>query len=182
MDVTTASEKTPFPILSDLRADAPHPDYADKLMLFGQFVGVWDMDIQFLDSAGNTLFHGLGVWKFSWILDGRAVQDVLTYADVRDATKTAPGVRRIGTTLRHYNPKTDAWRALWLGATSGIFLPLKGGASPDGILLEGREDSGALVRWTFTDIMPDSFHWRGVISEDNDTSWHLEQEMFARRR
>ena len=182
MNMITTSENTPFHILPTLRADGPHPDYANQLMLFGQFVGVWDMDIQFFDSAGNSIFHGLGEWKFSWILDGRAIQDVLTYADLQDATKTAPGERRTGTTLRYYDPKTDVWRALWLGASSGIFLPLKGKPSADGILLEGHEDDGAQIRWTFTEITPDSFHWRGVASTDNGTSWYLEQEMFARRR
>ena len=182
MNATTTPEKVPFDILTKLRADGPHPDFAQKLMLFGQFIGVWDMDIQFFDSAGNSIFHGPGEWKFSWILDGRAIQDVLTYADLQDATKTAPGDRRIGTTLRYYNPKTDVWRALWLGASSGIFLQLKGGASAEGILLEGREDDGAQVRWMFTEITPDSFHWRGITSTDNGASWYLEQEMFAHKR
>ena len=182
MDVMTAPKSTPFHILPTLRADGPHPDHAKKLMLFGQFIGVWEMDIRFFDSTGNTIFHGPGEWKFSWILDGRAIQDVLTYADLQDATKTAPGGRRIGTTLRYYNPMADVWRALWLGASSGIFLQLKGGASADGILLEGHEDDGVQVRWTFTDIAPDSFHWRGVTSTDSGASWYLEQEMFARRK
>lgn len=182
MNAATVSESTPFYILPTLRADGPHPDFAAKLMLFGQFVGVWEMDIRFFDPTGVEIFHGPGEWKFSWILDGRAIQDVLTYADVRDSSKTAPGDRRIGTTVRHYNPQADVWRALWLGATSGIFLPLTGRPSAEGILLEGIEGENTLIRWTFTAITPDSFHWHGWASNDEGVSWHLEQDMVGRRQ
>jgi hypothetical protein len=182
MSVPTMTEKVPFHILPSLRADGPHPDYADKLMLFGQFVGVWAMDIRFFDTAGNMTFNGPGEWKFSWILDGRAIQDVLTYAALRDDSKTAPGQRRIGTTLRYYDPKADLWRAVWLGATSGILIQLTGKPTTDGISLEGREDEHTLNHWTFTAITADRFHWRGLASTDDGASWQLEQEMFARRK
>ena len=105
-----------------LRADGPLPAYREHLMLFGQFVGVWDMDISFYDEAGERIFHGVGEWMFSWVLDGRAIQDVLIYANISDSSKTAVGERRIGTTLRYYDEKLEAWRMVWLGASSGTFL------------------------------------------------------------
>lgn len=36
--------------------------------------------------------------------------------------------------------------------------------------------------WTFNDIQPDSFVWRGEISDDGGASYRLEQEMRCRRR
>ena len=36
----------PAGLLADLPADGPHPDLHDHADLFGQFIGVWDMDIE----------------------------------------------------------------------------------------------------------------------------------------
>lgn len=173
---------TPFHILSSLRANQPHPAYRDKLMLFGQFIGVWDMDIKFFDDNGDTIFHGPGEWSFSWVLDGRVIQDVLTYADLRDTAKDAPGERRTGTTLRYYDPRLDVWRVIWLGAASGTLILLTGSPVGDEIWIEGVEDNGTLNRWMFTAITADSFHWKGMASTDKGITWKPEQEMLAHRR
>jgi hypothetical protein len=46
-----------------------------------------------------------------------------------------------------------------------------------GWVLEGR----ASVRWSFSDITPDTFRWRGERSRDGDKSWQLQAEFLARR-
>ncbi len=175
------SETNVFHILPVLRADAPHPNYADKLALFGWLIGVWKLDIKFFNEAGDLIFHAPGEWAFSWILDGRAIQDVITYPPLDDASKTAPGERRTGTTLRYYDAKTDAWRALFLGATSSVFFQLTAKSVGSDILLEGTEDDGTMNRWLFTEITPNSFHWIGKVSTDGGESWWMVQEMFAHR-
>jgi hypothetical protein len=163
------------PAIAALRASGPLPALREKLMLFGQFVaGTWGMDIRFFNETGKEVFHGPGGWSFTWILDGRAVQDVLTYADTTDPTKTAADERRTGTTLRYYHAELDAWRMVWVGATSGTFLNLT--ARPEGIDMDG-----SFLRWSFTEIAPDSFRWTGQTSRDGKT-WRVEQEMLGRRR
>lgn len=171
-----------FDILSTLPAPGPHEDIRDKLMLFGRFVGVWDMDVTFLDEKGNTVLQGPGKWEFGWILDGRAMQDVLTFADKSESLE--PGKRRIGTSVRGYNPEMDRWRVVWLGATSGNFVILEGGPDGDDIRIEGSGTGGGptRVRWVFTDISDDRFHWLGYISNDGGETWRVEQDMHARRR
>jgi hypothetical protein len=109
---------SPFHILLTLRADGPHPDLAGRPALFEQLIGIRDMDIQFFDESGSSIFHGPDTWPFSWVLDGRVIQDVPVYGDLQDVTKSASGVRRTGTSLRHYNLANDLWRVVWLGATS----------------------------------------------------------------
>jgi hypothetical protein len=164
-----------------LHADAPLSALREPLMTFGQFVGDWDMDIIFYDEAGRVAFHGPGRWCFGWILDGRAIQDVITYADLNDPIKAGPGERRIGTTLRQLDPSTSTWRVVWLGASSGAFVVLTGQRSGDRIVLEGSEGLGIRNRWSFSEVEPDRFHWRGEISHDGGATWRLEQEMFGRR-
>ena len=150
-------------------------------MLFGQFIGTWDMDIQFYDGSGACVFRGLGEWSFSWILDGRAVQDVLAYADLSDPTRTGVGQRRVGTTLRYYDPRLDAWRMVWLGATSGAFLNLLARRDGEDIMVEGLDMDGSHLLWSFAEITPDRFRWVGRTSKDRHI-WRIEQEMLARRR
>jgi len=170
-----------FAAMGALKADGPLPAYRDKLALFGQFIGVWDMDIHFYNETGKEIFHGPGEWMFSWVLDGRAIQDVIIYADITDPSRNAPGERRIGSTLRYYDPKGDLWRILWLGATSGTFISLIGRPAGNDIFVEGPDMDGSHLRWSFTEITPNYFHWTGISSKDRVT-WWKEQEMFMRRR
>src|SRR5919202_1411929 len=58
-----------------LAADGPSEDRADKLMLFGQFVGDWDVDFT-VYGADGTRQTEKAEWHFGWVLEGRAVQDV----------------------------------------------------------------------------------------------------------
>jgi hypothetical protein len=87
----------------------------------------------------------------------------------------------IGTTVRYFNPATEEWDVVWFGATTGVVARLTGRAVGDEIWIEA-EDDGLHFRWVFTDITDDSFHWRGMASEDPSGTWTLMQEMFAKRR
>jgi hypothetical protein len=37
------------------------------------------------------------------------------------------------------------------------------------------------MRWSFTRIKPESFHWLGELSVDGGASWRLQVEVLARR-
>jgi hypothetical protein len=56
---------------------SPGPDaaLAEKLGLYGQFVGSWEMQIQAYEDSG-TRHQSDGEIHFGWVLDGRAIQDV----------------------------------------------------------------------------------------------------------
>ena len=57
-------------------ATGPNPKHRDALMLFGQFVGAWDVDWGAFDADGAQSATERGEWVFGWVLEGRAVQDV----------------------------------------------------------------------------------------------------------
>jgi hypothetical protein len=63
-------------------------------MLFGQFDGIWGMEVMFSDQAEKETLHEPGEWAFVWVLDGRAIQDLLAYPNTNN--KSNP--RRIETT------------------------------------------------------------------------------------
>ena len=165
--------------IENLRAPNAHSGYEEKLRTFGQFIGVWDMDIQLFNKANEIVYHQPGVWMFSWILDGRAIQDVIVGPP---RSNPANGERRIGTTIRYYDEVTKRWHITFMTPTGQIYIHLEGGQRGDTIVLEGKDTDGSALRWMFTDITPQSFHWRGYTSPDDGKTWHLEQEMFAKRR
>ena len=109
------------------------------------------------------------------------MQDVLVYADTADPARTAAGERRIGTTLRYYDAGLDAWRMVWLGATSGTFLNLTARPHGEEIVIGGIDMDGSFLRWSFSEISPERFRWTGLTSKDQ-THWRVEQEMEGRRR
>jgi len=157
-------------MLDVLAAAGPHPDHAQELMLFGRFVGAWEMEgVQIAQDGGTTSFRG--EWHFGWVLDGRAIQDVLV----------SPG-EEYGTTVRFYDPVTGAWEITWITPPGRAVRRLQ--ARPDGedIRLEGRDPAGHLLRWTFTEIAPDSFTWSGYHSHDEGATWSQVEEMRLTRR
>ena len=66
-----------FAAIEALRADGPYPEHREQLMLFGQFIGEWLLDVSFYEADGSLQRRYLADWMFSWILQGRAIQDVL---------------------------------------------------------------------------------------------------------
>lgn len=153
-----------------LFAGGPYPQYQDKLRLYGWLVGSWDIDNVLYLAAGERKMHG--EWHFAWVLGGRGIQDVLF--------EVGAPAHMYGTSLRCYDEKIDAWHISWMSPGGGEFATLIGRAHEDGIIQEGSDGKGG-VRWTFTDIRPDSFRWQGFESDDDGTTWTLVQEMHARR-
>jgi hypothetical protein len=152
-----------------LHADQPAADRADKMGLYGWLIGSWEMDAV-LHRDDGTRTHGRGEIHFGWALEGRAIQDVWIL----------PGVF-YGTTLRIYDPGLDAWHILWCDPVRQLYRRQVGRARGHDIVQEGVDDAGAAVRWSFTEITPDSFHWLGERSRDGGASWHPQAEFFARR-
>jgi hypothetical protein len=157
-----------------LAATGPSVDHADKLMLYGQFVGSWDIEGTWFQENGERRTRK-GHWHFDWILGGRGIQDVLF------ATGAPPD--RFGTTLRCYDPDLDAWHITWMQPSAGEFVHLIGRKVGDRIVQQTlASDQGRRERWIFADIAPRSFLWLGEVSLDDGATWRLEQEMRATKR
>jgi hypothetical protein len=46
---------------------------------------------------------------------------------------------------------------------------------------DGTNDAGEPTRWSFSDITPDSFRWRGERSRDGGATWQLQADFVLRR-
>src|SRR6266481_8082949 len=84
--------------------------------------------------------------------------------------------------LRVYDPTIHAWRIYWIDPARNTFRQQIGRQRGLDIIQEGKTETGALSRWSFTNITPHSFHWLGESSASGDSSWQLVVEVLARRR
>jgi hypothetical protein len=160
---------TPNSFIDALSSAGPAPDRADSLKLYGWLIGRWTMDATVHRDDGSR-HQGSGEIHFSWVLEGRAIQDVWIL----------PGVF-YGTTLRVYDPAIDAWHILWSDPLRQIYTRQIGRAQGADIVQLGKNDSGQAIRWSFTEIAPDSFRWTGERSNDERKTWVLQAEFRARR-
>ena len=162
--------------ITGLGAGGPFPGLEEKLSLFGQFVGDWEIleNRFFQDDGSEIVQHGELHW--GWILDGRAVQDVWMYYD-EDTKRMVPA----GTTVRFYDPKIDAWHSIWITPLGNDFVAFTARKMKDEIMLEGKEPDGVLLRWIFSDIKQDSFRWRGEESKDSGKNWKLTESMIIHK-
>ena len=161
-----------------LQASGPHPDLAEQLMLFGQFVGTWDVDVTNIAPDG-TRRELKGERHFGWALDGRAILDVWTAP--RRSLRQQEEPYEYGATLRFFDPTIQAWRSTWIGPVRHLVLPFIGRREQDEIILEGSFAPGSRTRWAFSHITASSFHWRNQESSDDGVTWKTVQKMVAHR-
>ncbi len=156
-------------LIAALHSAGPAADHADKMELYGWLIGNWEMDAVVF--AGDGSKHtGRGEIHFGWALQGRAIQDVWIL----------PGFF-YGTTLRVYDPGIDAWHILWSDPLKQYYTRQIGRAHGNDIVQDGKLENGDAVRWSFSEITPNSFRWRGEISPDSGATWQLQAEFFAHR-
>ncbi len=81
----------------------------------------------------------------------------------------------IGMSLRLFNPQTGEWSIYWTSNQSPILEPPVVGGFEDGVgvfecddLFEGRT---IRVRFTWSEITPDSARWHQDFSEDGGQTW-----------
>jgi hypothetical protein len=152
-----------------LHSDQPADDRTDKMGLYGWLIGDWEMDAV-THADDGSVHRGRGEIHFGWVLEGRAIQDVWIL----------PGVF-YGSTLRVYDPGLDAWHILWSDPVRQYYARQTGRAHGKDIVQEGTNAAGDTIRWSFTEITPNSFRWRGERSTDGGTSWQLQADFQARR-
>ena len=161
-----------------LRAAGPAPDRAQKMMLYGRFVGSWRGTVVVHEPQGRRREAPCEV-LFDWVLEGRAIQDVWI-APSRDERKPGEQSRMYGTTLRVYDPEKDLWHITWIDPVRQVCNRMTGRGVGDEIEQEYVED-GARYQWRFTEVTPDSFHWIARRSGEDGREWNVIAEFFLRR-
>lgn len=163
--------------LNGLGATGPNSRFKNRLMLFGQFVGDWDIVSVKSPNPSGVAFNAGGEVHFAWILDGRAIQDVwMTYDG--ESKRAVP----VGTTIRVYDPGSGAWKSTWISVVRHTVQTFIARQFREDVILEGITDAAKPQRWVFSEITQDSFRWHSEESSDDGESWILTEEMIMRRR
>jgi hypothetical protein len=75
-------------------------------------IGDWAADVYDYENGEKRVSKG--EWHFSWVLEGRAIQDVWIVPKREDRNERTPANHnRYGTTIRIFDPKIGAWRVFW---------------------------------------------------------------------
>jgi hypothetical protein len=149
--------------------------------LYGFLVGSWELDVVAYPDDGRVT-HSTGEAHFAWVLDGRAIADVFINPQRSDRTSDSPKFGNwYGTTFRYFDPTIGAWRVFWFNLDDGVRAELIGRRRGSEIVQEGRFPDGTPIRWTFSEITPDAFHWCGERLEVDGKTWRLQVEFRARR-
>ncbi|WP_118179784.1 hypothetical protein [Paraburkholderia phosphatilytica] len=151
--------------------------------VYGWLVGSWELEVlrYRIDVRAQKVRAEA---HFGWTLEGRAVQDV--WLMPARGTSTAPvasgvALHMYGTTLRVWDAALRAWRITFLNPATGQRDEMIGRRVGDAIVQIGTHVDGTPIRWTFTELTPDSFHWTGSALAADGVTWNVEGEFLARR-
>jgi N-acetylglutamate synthase-like GNAT family acetyltransferase len=182
---SAANRKAPPPIANGLflglMASGPAAEIPASQNIYGRFVGSWVLDVLFYrkDLRGSGI---KGEAHFGWVLEGRAIQDVWILPSRNSAKeRIAKGLNMYGTTLRIWDAGLGRWRVTWMNPITGACDRLQAGCSDGDIVQTGHHEDGTPIRWVFSDITDDSFHWTGDALEANGMTWKREAEFLATR-
>jgi len=170
------------PFLAALEASGAAADRGANMDLYAWLIGSWDLDVTgYLPDGARR--RRPGEWHFGWVLEGRAIQDVWIVPP-RGAGRLGDAqgnVNVYGTTLRTYDPRLDAWHIQWTDPVTQSYFSMIGRRQGADIVQLGKLEGGQLIRWSFTQIRPQAFHWRGELSADEGAHWQTNVEFSARR-
>jgi heme-degrading monooxygenase HmoA len=162
-----------------LFADEQNPDMDGILNIFEPLIGAWDLKWTGYYPDGNTQSE-MGEWFFFWALEGRILQDLWIIPSLQNRGKEGYPKGEYGTTLRYYDKTLQKWKASWFGPLRNSFLTFTINKTDDEIILESESGTEMQRKWIFSQIQPDSFHWRS--EQLRDDNWFLDQEMQVVRK
>jgi len=140
---------------------------------FGKLIGDWEFN--WIDNNKHRTVKG--EWFFSWILEGRAIQDVFICPSRATRFENVQPDGEYGTTLRVYNPYTKAWDIAY--CWTGQITRLEAKKVDSKIVLTNIANTNE--KWVFSEITDNTFHWQNITVHNNDT-WYVNADLYAERK
>ncbi|HME30037.1 MAG TPA: hypothetical protein VKE53_09285 [Pseudolabrys sp.] len=173
---------TPQGFLDALVSSQRSPELAAVDDIFGFLIGSWDLTAVLYDAEGRTQ-RSRGEIHASWVLEGRAIQDLFIFPRRADRASAVPARGdRYATTIRTYDRMLNAWRVNFINPaadeTSAQLIARRHG---QGIEMEGKLSGGTPIRWRYASITPTSFHYSAEKHGSDGKSWQLYLELFGKR-
>jgi hypothetical protein len=174
--MTTAPVNASF--ATSLISDGSHPDIPAEQRIFAPFIGDWDLIVSWFDEAGKLSRKERGEWHFSWILEGRGIQDIWIVPP-RAERANRSDLYEYGTSLRFFDAQLKVWQSTWIGPMHRVVRTFLARKVDDRVVLETTEGEVPRMRWSFADIERNSFTWRNEIWTER--GWRIQQTFEARR-
>ena len=173
---------TPHGFLDALVSSQRSPELAAVDDIFGFLIGSWDLETVLYDADGR-MQRSRGELHASWVLEGRAIQDLFIFPRRTDRASGVPARGdRYATTIRTYDRALNAWRVNFINPaadeTSAQLIAQRRG---QGIEMEGKLSGGTPIRWRYESITPTSFHYSAEKRGNDGKSWQLYLELFGKR-
>ena len=128
-------------------------DLADIDDIFGWLIGSWQMQAV-LHGDHAQEYRTRGELHASWVLEGRAIQDLFIFPSRADRANGAPARGdRYGTTIRTFDRKLNTWRVNFINpADDETSAELTARREGYGITMEGKLCGGTPIRWRYLAI------------------------------
>jgi hypothetical protein len=177
-----AKESLSRNFISSLIASGRSPEIPESADVYGWLVGSWQLDVLHYKAIDVSSQHIKGEVFFTWVLEGRAIQDVWIMPRSFDRKADSDRANNMfGSTLRVWDPAIQAWRIRWINPVSGHEERQTGRRIGSEIVQVGARLDGTATRWRFTEITENSFHWIGEVLDSDGKTWKIEGEFRARR-
>ena len=165
-----------------LAASARSSEIPEADDAYGWLVGSWELDVKHYWAVDVSAQRIKGEVHASWILEGRAVQDVWIMPRIGERSASLDKrLNMFGTTLRVWDSSIRAWRITWSNPAGEHFEHQIGRWSGNQVVQIGTRPDGTPTRWRFTEITSESFHWLGEALAPDGVTWNLEGEFLASR-
>jgi hypothetical protein len=163
-------------LLEGLGAKGPVGPLRERLQLFGQFVGDWEIFPGQAAHDPGLRREPTGEVHWRWVLGGLGVQDVWGHID--------PGSKRLvpqGSTLRFFDPGLQAWRSTWIAPYQRKVRKFIGRQEGSEIVLREKNRGWKGEHWIFSKITHNSFRWRAETRFSSRGTWTIIQQYWIRR-
>lgn len=172
----------PVAFLDALASSQRAPELAEVDDIFGWLIGSWEVDAVLYDTKGRTQ-RSRGEVHASWVLEGRAIQDLFIFPRRADRPSGIPAYGdRYATTIRTFDRSLRAWRVNFINpAANESSAQLVARPKGHDIIMEGKLSDGRPVRWCYDWLTPTSFHYAGERSRGNNKPWQIYLELFGKR-
>ncbi len=173
---------SPNGFVSALVSSQRSPELENVDNVFGFLIGSWDIEAVLHDLEGRTR-RTRGELHASWVLEGRAIQDLFIFPRRVDRT---PAVRvsgdRYATTIRTYDGKLSAWRVVFINpAAVETNAELVARRDGEAIAMEGSLADGTPIRWLYEDVTVKSFHYSAHRLGSDGRTWQTYLEISGKR-
>ncbi len=157
-----------------LVSSGPSPEHPKRMRRFGRLVGSWHVVGRRLDEPTGEWEDRDFTWIVSWVMGGRAVEDI-------EVVDSGDGADTIAIAVRVYDPTAGLVRVSYFSPSNNQFANLVAQGWRDGIRQDGTQNDERPIRWNFSAITGESYVFDGWVSDDDGVTWKLVEHLEGER-